>query len=161
KASAYARDRQLYASHVTSTNPPGHGESVRASRMWWDSEATVYHDQHGDFLGAHSPEGEFIWCPEGLHEGDWHLLGDVAGRDVLGIGGGPAPCSRWLAGQDARAVAVDLSAGMLRVGAEAASRSTGPAATVPLIQADAGRLPFAEDSFDVVFSAFGAVPFVA
>ena len=76
-ASVYARDRQLYASSVTSTNPPGHGESVRASRTWWDSEATEYHATHGDFLGAHSPDGEFVWCPEGLHEGDWRLLGEV------------------------------------------------------------------------------------
>lgn len=160
-ANAYARDRQLYASGVTSTNPPGHGESVHASRTWWDAEASDYHLEHGEFLGAHTPDGEFIWCPEGLHEGDWNLLGDVAGRDVLEIGSGSAPCARWIAGRGARAVAVDLSAGMLRVGAEAAGRSTGPAAHVPLIQADAGRLPFADDSFDVAFSAFGAIPFVA
>jgi len=129
--------------------------------MWWDSEAADYHHHHGDFLGAHSADGEFVWCPEGLHEGDWHLLGDVEGRDVLEIGSGSAPCSRWIAGRGARAVAVDLSAGMLRVGAEAASRATGPAANVPLVQADAGRLPFADGSFDVAFSAFGAIPFVA
>lgn len=158
---SYTRDRRLYASVVTCTNPPPPDDSVRASRAWWDAEAVDYHREHGDFLGAHSPDGEFVWCPEGLHEGDWHLLGDVAGRDVLEIGAGSAPCSRWLAGQGARAVATDLSSGMLRVGAEAASRSTGPAADVPLIQADAGRLPFADESFDVVFSAFGAVPFIA
>ena len=157
----YARDGQLYPSTVTSTNPPDHGESVRASRRWWDAEAVDYHDEHGEFLGAHAPDGEFLWCPEGLHEGDWNLLGDVAGRDVLEIGRGSAPCARWIAGRGARAVAVDLSVGMLRVGAEAASRSTGPAATVPLIQADAGRLPFTDNSFDVAFSAFGAIPFVA
>ena len=158
---SYTRDRRLYASVVTCTNPPPPDDSVRASRAWWDAEAVDYHREHGDFLGAHSPDGEFVWCPEGLHEGDWRLLGDVAGRDVLEIGSGSAPCSRWLAGQGARAVATDLSSGMLRVGAEAASRSTGPAADVPLIQADAGRLPFADGSFDVVFSAFGAVPFIA
>ena len=93
-ASVYARDGQLYSASVTSTNPPDHGESVRASRTWWDTEAVEYHDEHGDFLGAHSPDGEFVWCPEGLHEGDWALLGDVAGRDVLEIGCGSAPCSR-------------------------------------------------------------------
>ncbi|MBB1024332.1 class I SAM-dependent methyltransferase, partial [Dietzia sp. DQ12-76] len=114
-ASVYARDRQLYSASVTSTNPPDHGESVRASRAWWDAEAVDYHHEHGEFLGAHSPDGEFVWCPEGLHEGDWALLGDVAGRDVLEIGCGSAPCSRWIAGRGARAVAVDLSAGMLRV----------------------------------------------
>ena len=160
-ADANARDRQLYALGVTSTNPPSHDESVGASRAWWDSEAGVYHEEHGDFLGANSPQGEFIWCPEGLHEGDWNLLGDVSGLDVLEIGSGSAPCSRWLAGRGARVVAMDLSIGMLRVGAERASRATGPASTVPLIQADAGRLPFADASFDVAFSAFGGIPFVA
>lgn len=158
---AYTRDGQLYAASVTSTNPPTSAESVRASRAWWDAEAGVYHWEHGDFLGADTPDGEFVWCPEGLHEGDWGFLGDVAGRDVVEIGCGSAPCSRWLAGRGAHPVAVDLSGGMLRVGAEAGRRSTGPAATVPLLQADAGRLPFADDSFDVAFSAFGAVPFVA
>ncbi|MDV8001743.1 class I SAM-dependent methyltransferase [Rhodococcus sp. IEGM 1408] len=151
----------MYAASVTPTNPPDHGESVRASRTWWDAEAGDYHDEHGDFLGAQSPDGGFVWGPEGLHEGDWNLLGEVAGLDVLEIGCGSAPCARWIAGRGARAVAVDLSVGMLRVGAEAASRSTGPAASVPLIQADAGRLPFADNSFDVAFSAFGAIPFVA
>lgn len=129
--------------------------------MWWDTEAGDYHDEHGDFLGADSPDGGFVWGPEGLHEGDWNLLGDVAGLDLLEIGCGSAPCSRWIAGRGARAVAVDLSMGMLRVGAEIARGSTGPAASVPLIQADAGRLPFADAGFDVVFSAFGAIPFVA
>lgn len=146
---------------MTSTNPPGHGESVRASRSWWDAEATDYHRSHGEFLGAHSPEGEFVWCPEGLHEGDWNLLGDIGGRSILEIGSGSAPCSRWLAGHGAKPVAVDLSSAMLRVGAEAAARSAGPARHVPLIQADAGCLPFADNSFDIAFSAFGAIPFVA
>src|SRR5699024_11131808 len=121
-------------------NPLSSDDSARASRLWWDAEAVDYHHEHGGFLGADSPDGEFIWCPEGLHEGDWHILGDVAGRDVLEFGSGSAPCSRWLAGRGARVVASDLSGEMLRVGAETASRSTGPAASVPLIQADAGRL---------------------
>jgi ubiquinone/menaquinone biosynthesis C-methylase UbiE len=33
--------------------------------------------------------------------------------------------------------------------------------TVPLVQADAQRMPFRDDSFDLAFTAFGAVPFVA
>jgi SAM-dependent methyltransferase len=67
-------------------------------------------------------------------------------------------CSRWLAGQGAAVVACDLSAGMLRH-ALAGQLRTGIA--VPLVQADAQRLPFATDRFDIVFTAFGAVPFVA
>ena len=32
---------------------------------------------------------------------------------------------------------------------------------VPLVQATAESLPFADESFDIAFSSFGAVPFVA
>ncbi|MGW6374754.1 class I SAM-dependent methyltransferase [Rhodococcus sp. NPDC055112] len=133
-------------------------DSERASRAWWDADAADYHRTHGDFLGVDSAAGEFVWCPEGLHEGDVHLLGDVAGRDVLEIGCGSAPCARWLAGQGARAVGLDLSMGMLTRGLEAITKG-GP--RVPLVQAGAESLPFADQSFDIACSAFGAVPFVA
>ena len=56
-------------------------------------------------------------------------------------------------------VASDLSIGMLRQGQEI-ERGSG-AAAVPLVQADACELPFADASFDVACSAYGAVPFVA
>lgn len=138
--------------------------SERASRSWWDVDAGDYHRTHGEFLGVDSPTGEFLWCPEGLHEGDVHLLGDVRGRDVLEIGCGSAPCSRWLAHQGARAVGLDISAGMLAHGVAAIdrARASEPDSPAPaLIQASAENLPFADASFDVVCSAFGAVPFVA
>ena len=133
-------------------------DSVRANRLWWDADAADYHLVHGDFLGTASADGEFVWCPEGLHESDVGLLGDVAGHDVLEIGCGSAPCSRWLAGQGARAVGLDLSAGMLAHGAGAMALG-GP--QVPLVQASADALPFASGTFDLACSAFGAVPFVA
>jgi SAM-dependent methyltransferase len=133
-------------------------DSERASRAWWDADAADYHRTHGDFLGVDSAAGEFVWCPEGLHEGDVRLLGDVAGRDVLEVGCGSAPCARWLAGQGARAVGLDLSMGMLTRGLEAMTNG-GP--RVPLVQAGAESLPFVDESFDIVCSAFGAVPFVA
>jgi len=133
-------------------------DSVRANRLWWDADADDYHLVHGDFLGTASADGEFVWCPEGVHEGDLGLLGDVGGRDVLEVGCGSAPCSRWLASQGARAVGLDLSAGMLTRGISAMAQG-GP--QVPLVQASADALPFAPASFDIVCSAFGAVPFVA
>ncbi|EOM78520.1 class I SAM-dependent methyltransferase [Rhodococcus rhodnii] len=133
-------------------------QSRRASRMWWDADAGDYHRTHGGFLGADSPEGEFVWCPEGLHEGDHHLLGDVAGKRILEVGCGSAPCSRWLAAHGAHPVGLDLSMGMLARGV-AAMRRGGP--QVPLVQADAESLPFADASFDDACSAFGGVPFVA
>ncbi|MGN6607091.1 MAG: class I SAM-dependent methyltransferase [Jatrophihabitans sp.] len=128
--------------------------TARANRRWWDAEADAYAAEHGDFLG----DADFVWCPERLREADAHLLGDVRGREVLEIGCGAAMCSRWLVGQGARPVASDLSSGMLRQ-ARAASARTG--VEVPLVQADARALPFPDASFDIVFTAFGAVPFVA
>jgi SAM-dependent methyltransferase len=60
--------------------------------------------------------------------------------------------------EGAHPVALDLSAGMLRHASDAAGRS---GVRVPLIQADALALPFRADSFDIVCTAFGAIPFVA
>ena len=128
--------------------------TVRANRGWWDSDADAYHAEHGAFLG----DADFVWCPERLREADAHLLGEVAGRDVLEVGCGAAMCSRWLATQGARVVAFDVSAGMLRH-AQDANERTGIA--VPLVQADAQYLPFRDAGFDIAFTAFGAVPFVA
>jgi SAM-dependent methyltransferase len=129
-------------------------QSARANRSWWDSDADAYLAEHGEFLG----DVDFVWCPEGLREADAHLLGPVAGRTVLEVGCGAAMCARWLATQGARPVAFDLSGAMLRHAAAAADRS---GVRVPLVQADAQHLPFADGAFDVACTAFGAVPFVA
>ena len=128
--------------------------TTRANRRWWDGDADNYHAEHGAFLGV----ADFVWCPEGLREADAHLLGEVAGRRILEVGAGSAMCSRWLATQGARPTAVDLSGGMLGH-ARAGAAATG--IDVPLVQADAQHLPFREAAFDVAFTAFGAVPFVA
>jgi SAM-dependent methyltransferase len=129
-------------------------ESRSASRRWWDSDADEYQAEHGSFLG----DVDFVWCPEGLREADARLLGDVRGRRVLELGCGAAAGARWLAGQGAEVTGLDLSAGMLRHAAEAARRS---GVRVPLVQADALALPFRDAAFDVVCTAFGAIPFVA
>jgi SAM-dependent methyltransferase len=128
-------------------------EARRASRNWWDTDADRYQDEHGDFLG----DADFVWCPEGLREADAGLLGEVRGRRVLEVGCGAAAAARWLAGQGAQVVAVDLSAGMLRHAAQAAGRI---GVRVPLVQADVLALPVRGGSIDVACTAFGAVPFV-
>ncbi len=130
-------------------------ETVEANRSWWDGEAGAYYLEHGGFLG----DADFLWGPEGLREADARLLGDVAGRQVLEIGAGAAQCSRWLAGQGAVVIASDLSMGMLRQGVSLNRASVEPA--VPLVQCDGLALPFGDASFDVVFTAYGVVPFVA
>ena len=132
----------------------GAASTVRANRGWWDRDADPYHAEHGAFLGV----ADFVWCPEALREQDARLLGPLAGRRILELGCGAAMCSRWLLGQGARPVALDLSAGMLRHAREG-NALTG--LDVPLVQADAQYLPFRSDAFDTVFTAFGAIAFVA
>jgi SAM-dependent methyltransferase len=133
----------------------GGDETAQANRAWWDLNSDEYQAEHGDFLG----DARFLWSPEGLYEDDARLLGAVAGRRVLEVGCGAAQCSRWLAKQGADVVGFDLSARQL----EHARRIDAAAGRValPLVQADATMIPFADGSFDLACSAFGAVPFVA
>jgi SAM-dependent methyltransferase len=142
------------AAEGVARRPAGVEESSRANRRWWDAAAPAYLAEHGSDLG----DVDFLWCPEGLREADAHLLGEVAGRRILEIGCGSAPCARWLRTAGAEVVALDLSAGMLARAAEL-NRATGVG--VPLVQADAGALPFADGSMDLACSAFGGLPFVA
>ena len=134
--------------------PAGQDESARANRRWWDAAAPAYLAEHGADLG----DADFLWCPEGLREADARLLGDVEGRSVVEIGCGSAPCARWLARQGADVVALDISSGMLARAAEL-NRATGTA--VPLLQADAGALPLADASADIMCSSYCGLPFVA
>ncbi|WP_442893213.1 class I SAM-dependent methyltransferase [Aquipuribacter sp. SD81] len=143
-------------------------EAVRANRSWWDAEAAGYQAEHAAFLAGLRGEGRraaagrapadlparLVWCPEGLDEADARLLGpagSLAGARVLEVGAGAAQGSRWVAEQGGRPVALDLSTGMLRL--------RGPG--TPAVQADACRLPLADASVDLAFSAYGALPFVA
>jgi SAM-dependent methyltransferase len=133
--------------------PVGAAENRRASRSWWDADAEAYQAEHGAFLG----DVDFVWCPEGLREADAGLLGPVAGKTVVEIGCGAAAATRWLATQGAQVVGIDLSAGMLRQARLGSARSGVP---VPLVQADALRLPVRDGCADIACTAFGAVPFV-
>ncbi len=134
-------------------------ETVSANRAWWDEAAAGYQDEHGDFLG----DDAFVWGPEGWTEAELEVLGPAAtlvDRDVLEFGAGGAQCGRWLASQGARVVSSDVSMGML-AGARRLNASSDGAAVPLLVQCDATVLPFADESFDVVVSSYGAVPFVA
>lgn len=129
-------------------------ESRRANRAWWDRTADWYQAEHGDFLR----DDGFVWCPEGLDEADARLLGPVAGRRVLEVGCGAGQCTRWLVSRGAVAVGFDLSAAQL---AHSRGLDARTGVTAPIVQADATRLPFRGETFDIACSAFGAVPFVA
>lgn len=137
------------------SRPAGPAESARANRTWWDASAGEYQDEHGDFLG----DADLLWCPEGVREADAHLLGDVRGRRVLEVGCGAAQAARWLVRAGAEVTAFDVSYGQLQQARRLDARTGTPVRR--LLQADAQVLPFRDAAFDLVVSAFGAIPFVA
>src|SRR5690349_30420 len=120
--------------------PAGANESVRGNRSWWDAEAPIYRAEHEDHLA-----GRLVWGPEGLDEAQAGLLGDLAGRSIVELGAGASDCTAWLLRAGARAVATDLSGAMLRL---------APPPAPPRLQCDARALPFADQSFDIAFSAY-------
>jgi ubiquinone/menaquinone biosynthesis C-methylase UbiE len=134
--------------------PVDERESRVANRHDWDAYADEYQSTHGAFLG----DVGFVWGPEGIGEEHLGLLGDVTGKRVLEVGSGANQCSRWLMSKGAWAVGLDLSLRQLQH-ARRIDDETGLA--VPAICGTATSLPFADDSFDVVFSSFGALQFVA
>ncbi|WP_154793885.1 class I SAM-dependent methyltransferase [Occultella kanbiaonis] len=133
------------------------GRAAGANAAWWSEGAQEYLGEHGEFLGA----ADFCWCPEGLREERAQFLGptaDLASRSVLEVGAGAAQCSRWLRSRGVLdVVATDVAPGMV---AAAAALDAATGIGVPTVVADARDLPFADASFDVVFTAFGALPFV-
>jgi SAM-dependent methyltransferase len=133
--------------------PAGAAETRDAQRRFWDWYSPAYQEEHARDLG----EVSFVWCPERVLEDETHLLGDVAGRDVIEVGCGAAQCSRWVSERGGRPVGLDLSRSQLTA-AQRMAASSG--ISVPLVQADAVRLPFRDESFDIAFAAHGAVGFV-
>lgn len=133
--------------------PVSEAETRRANRRDWDAYADEYQSTHGTFLG----DAGFIWSPEGVDEAEVRVLGDVDGRDVLEIGCGAAQCARWLTARGARAVGLDVSHRQLQHGRRIDLDS---GSSVPTVCATATDLPFADGSFDIAFSSFGALQFV-
>ena len=76
------------------------------------------------------------------------LLAPRPGERILDLAAGTAVSTVELGKSGAWCVAADFSLGMLRVGKERR-------AALPFTAADATRLPFADDSFDVVTMSYG------
>ena len=134
--------------------PADEAQSRRANGPDWDRYADEYQATHGEFLG----DVGFVWGPEGLTEDEARVLGDIRGRVVLEVGSGAGQCSRWVRRHGGIAFGLDLSIRQLQH-CRRIDLESGIA--VPSVLATATRLPFSDDSVDVVFSSFGALQFVA
>jgi len=84
------------------------------------------------------------------------LLGPTRGRRILELGCGAARWSYALRAGGADVVALDFSAERLE---QARRLRPARAKPLPMVRADAERLPFADESFDIVFSDWGAMTF--
>jgi len=100
-------------------------------------------------------DGIVTWGLFRRSEHELGLLGDVTGLDVVELGCGTAYLSAALAGAGARPVAVDLSRHQLAT-ARRCQAAVGP--VFPLVEADAGRVPLRDETFDLVVSEYGAGP---
>lgn len=134
--------------------PPdaGLGEHARRNRAAWNADADPYQARHGQQLAG---DGK-AWGTWNLPESELHVLGEVAGRDILELGCGAAQGSIDLARAGARPVGLDLSEGQL---AHARRLLAQAGVHVPLIQASAEAVPLADASFDIVFCDHGAMNF--
>jgi SAM-dependent methyltransferase len=123
----------------------------RRNRAAWNADADDYQARHGQVLG-----GDKAWGTWGLPESQLHVLGEVAGRDVLELGYGAGQGSIQQAKAGARPIGLDLSEGQL----SHARRLLAQAGVhVPLVQASAEAVPLAAASFDIVFCDHGAMNF--
>jgi SAM-dependent methyltransferase len=100
--------------------------------------------------------GDLAWGVWGIPESTLNVLGDVAGLDVLELGCGAAQWSIALARRGARPIGLDLSDAQL---AHARRLREEMDVNLPLVQASAEEVPFADGSFDLVFADHGAFTF--
>jgi SAM-dependent methyltransferase len=104
--------------------------------------------------GRRNWAGEPHWGVFHVPESEVHLLPpDADGLRVVELGCGTAYVSSWLARRGARPVGVDPTASQLQI-AGAMQEEFG--LRFPLVRAPAERLPFADGSFDLAVSEYGA-----
>lgn len=118
------------------------------NREVWDKLASRYVEP-----GRRNWAGEPEWGIWGVPEADLGLLPDLKGKEVLEAGCGTAYASAWLAQRGARPVGMDNSWDQLS-SARGFQREFG--IEFPLVHAAAEAMPFRDESFDLVFSEYGA-----
>src|SRR5437016_8849768 len=93
-----------YSNHLLS-------EHALKNRAMWEASSDSYEQHHARAL---SGEKAMAWGMWRIPEADLHILGEVAGKDVLELGCGAARWSIALAGRGARPVGLDFSARQLQ-----------------------------------------------
>src|SRR5262249_9536192 len=127
----------------------GHGDHVYSNREWWTSRADFYAE-----VAPRNWAGEPRWGVWGIPETEAGVLPDVNGLDVIELGCGTAYVSAWLLRRGARfVVGLDPTPAQLQT---ARAMQAAHSLPFPLVEGDAELTPFADASFDVAFSEYGA-----
>jgi SAM-dependent methyltransferase len=130
--------------------PDSAPDYLERNRQAWERWAP---DQIADGRTAWRGD-ELAWGIWDTPESELRLFEGVrSGADVVELGSGTAAISAWLAKQGARPVAVDISQGQLATAAQL-QREFG--ISFPLVCANAEKVPFENESFDVAVSEYGA-----
>ena len=124
-------------------------EHAQRNRDQWDTWAQEY-VAPGQRAWAQDDPTWGVWK---VREADLAVFDDPSGKDVLEAGCGTAYWSAWLARRGGRVVGLDNSPKQL----ETARRlQKEHALEFPLHLGSAEDMPFEDESFDIVFSEYGA-----
>jgi SAM-dependent methyltransferase len=135
------------------TDLPGLTDHEAQNRASWNADSDDYQARHGEQLAVSTG---LAWGVMQIPEAELHVLGDVAGKDILELGCGAAQWSIALARLGARPIGIDLSERQL----EHARRLMAEAGLdFPLIHGSAEHVPLPDASFDIVFCDHGAMTF--
>ncbi len=122
-------------------------DHVRVNRASWDADAPNWVER-----------GRAAWAADpswgrGTPESELRILPDVDGANTVDLGCGTGYISAWLMRRGARAVGIDNSMAQL---ATARLLQVEFALPFPLVHGDAEQLPFADASFHLATSQYGA-----
>ena len=128
-------------------------EHARKNQVMWEATSDSYEQRHALALSGKTAMAWGMWR---ISEEELHVLGEVAGKDILELGCGAARWSIALAGLGARPVGLDFSSRQLQ---HARRLMEEAGVDFPLIEASAEEVPLPSASFDIVFCDWGAMTF--
>jgi ubiquinone/menaquinone biosynthesis C-methylase UbiE len=123
------------------------------NRHAWDRQSDAYDRRFEPILGGPYARAWGLWR---IPESRARWLGPVRGRRILEVGCGAGRWAIALRRAGARVVGIDQSGAQL---AKANRLARGARVRVPLVRANAERLPFRDGHFDLAFCDWGALSF--
>jgi SAM-dependent methyltransferase len=128
-------------------------DDVRRNLASWEADSAAYQARNASHLDEGVP---LAWGTWNVPEDRIGALGDVTGLRALELGCGACQFGLKVSRRGADVIGLDFSEHQLRAGKSNIARS---GLRFPLVRADAEQLPFANETFDLVFCDHGATSF--